>query len=85
MPCFLYILYSPSLDLFYIGCSGNPGGRLRKHLSNHKGFTARAKDWYICYTESFETKAEALRREKRLKGWKNREYIQKLIENCFLK
>jgi putative endonuclease len=63
MICFLYILYSASLDLYYIGSSENPQERLRKHLANHKGFTSRAKDWTICYTESFDRKTEALKRE----------------------
>jgi len=82
MPCFVYILYSASLDLYYIGCSYHPEKRLRKHLANHKGFTAKAKDWHICYTECFKNKAEALKREKQLKGWKNRSRIQQLIKNA---
>jgi putative endonuclease len=79
MAYFTYILYSESLDLYYIGSSENPQERLRKHLANHKGFTSRAKDWIICYTESFMGKTEALKREKQLKGWKNRERIQLLV------
>ncbi|MDE5437176.1 GIY-YIG nuclease family protein, partial [Elizabethkingia meningoseptica] len=40
---FCYILYSPLLDQFYIGhCSETLQERLRKHLANHKGFTARS-------------------------------------------
>ena len=74
---FIYILYSDSLDLYYIGSSANPKERLRKHLSNHKGFTSKAKDWLICYTKSFPEKTEALKREKQLKNWK----IRQLIEN----
>lgn len=68
MSYFVYILYSKSLDLYYIGFSENPEKRLKKHLANHKGFTAKAKDWFICYTEPFSEKKEALKREKQLKG-----------------
>jgi putative endonuclease len=50
-----------------------------KHLANHKGFTAKAKDWVICFTEGFSSKTEALKREKQLKNWKNREKIKQLI------
>ncbi|HEY6502939.1 MAG TPA: GIY-YIG nuclease family protein [Chitinophagaceae bacterium] len=80
MLCFVYILYSVSLDLYYIGCSENPQERLKKHLARHKGFTAKAKDWEICYTECYSGKAGALKREKQLKGWKNRERILQLIK-----
>jgi len=79
MNWYVYILYSESLDLYYIGCSENPQVRLRKHLSNHKGFTSKAKDWFISYSERFDSKTEALKREKQIKNWKSREMIQKLI------
>ncbi|WP_228376810.1 GIY-YIG nuclease family protein [Chryseobacterium formosense] len=43
--CYCYILYSKSLDKYYIGHSCEDlQERLRKHLSNHTGFTDKAKD-----------------------------------------
>ena len=81
MAHFVYILYSVSLDLYYIGSSANPEERLRKHLANHHGFTSRAKDWVICYSEPFSDRSEAIKRERLLKSWKNREKIQLLIKN----
>jgi len=79
MMYFVYILYSAELDHYYIGCSDNPEERLRKHLFNHKGFTSKAKDWFICLTEGFETKTEALNRERQLKNWKNKTRLKQLI------
>ncbi|MBC7874476.1 MAG: GIY-YIG nuclease family protein [Ferruginibacter sp.] len=81
MNYFVYILYSVSLDLYYIGSSANLKERLRKHLSNHRGFTSKAKDWIICHSESFSDKTEALKREKQLKSWKNRQKIIQLIQS----
>jgi putative endonuclease len=78
---FVYILYSATLDLFYIGSSENPQERLKKHLASHRGFTSKAKDWAIIYREAFDTKSEALLREQQLKRWKNRDRVKKLIEN----
>ena len=80
--CKLYILYSGSLDKFYIGhtCE-DVNERLRKHLSNHNGFTGKAKDWELVYTEDFETKSEAYARECKIKNWKSKKRIQKLIES----
>jgi putative endonuclease len=80
MAHFVYILYSVSLDLYYIGSSANPEERLKKHLSNHRGFTSKAKDWLICYTASFPDKTEALKRERQLKSWKSREKIRQLLQ-----
>jgi len=50
----LYILFSKSGDSYYIGYTGDHlKERLRKHLTNHKGYTARAKDWIVIYTEKY--------------------------------
>jgi putative endonuclease len=79
MEYYVYILYSAQLDLFYVGTSQNPEKRLAKHLANHSGFTGKAKDWIICLKETFPGKAEAQKRERQLKNWKNRERFQQLI------
>ena len=76
---YLYILHSENLNSFYVGVSSNVEERLSRHLSNHKGYTSKTKDWIIVYTESFETKKEALKREKIIKNWKSKLMIQKLI------
>jgi len=80
---FVYILYSEELDRYYIGSTENVEERLKKHLANHAGFTGKAKDWQIKYTEEFFEKIQALKREKQLKGWKNRTRIEQLIEKNF--
>ncbi len=55
-----YILYSKTLDCYYVGhCESPMEERLRRHLSNHKGFTSKAKDWKVVYTKSFDDKGEA--------------------------
>ena len=79
MACYTYILYSAVLDKYYVGSSGNVEQRLIKHLSNHKGYTSKAKDWVIKYREVYVTNAEALERELQIKKWKSRKMIEKLI------
>ncbi len=77
---YFYILYSKNLDRYYIGStSQTPEERLQKHLANHSGFTGKAKDWEIVYSESFSSKEEAGRRERQIKLWKSKTMIQKLI------
>jgi len=75
-----YLLYSKSLDRFYIGHTGDIlSERLRRHNSNHKGFTGGIGDWIISYTEQYPSKTEAYAREREVKGWKSRKLILKLI------
>ena len=80
--CYTYILHSESLDKFYIGhtCE-NLDERLAKHLSNHKGFTAKVKDWKIVYFEILENKSLAYKRELEIKSWKSKTKIKNLINN----
>ena len=80
---FVYILYSVELDRYYIASTENVEERLKKHLASHAGFTRKAKDWQIKYTEAFSEKSNALRREKQLKNWKNRSRIERLIGKGF--
>jgi len=76
---YVYILYSAKLDKFYIGSTKDPRGRLRRHLSASKGFTAQTRDWKLVYTEPFANKSKALARERQLKKWKNPTRIWELI------
>ncbi len=48
-------------------------------MMRHKGFTGRAKDWEIVYSEMFESKQEAQKREIAIKKKKSRTYIELLI------
>ncbi|MFC0427271.1 GIY-YIG nuclease family protein [Chryseobacterium scophthalmum] len=82
--CFCYILYSKSLDKYYVGSSSSCEDlqeRLRKHLSNHKGHTSKVKDWIIVYFEEFPDKSSAYKRELQIKSWKSKIKISELIKN----
>lgn len=80
---YFYILYSKTLDKFYIGHTSEAlEERLRKHLSNHSGFTSKAKDWAVVHYELFEDKSTAYRRELEVKKWKSKTRVQKLISSA---
>lgn len=75
----VYILYSAEMDRYYVGYASNIEDRMQKHLSNHNGYTSKAKDWVIVYKENFDTKAEAYKRERQIKSWKSRKKIEELV------
>ena len=78
---YVYILFSESLQKFYIGSTGElPEGRLEKHLKSNKGFTAQVKDWKIVYTEKVTDISSARKRENQLKSWKSAKRIAELIQ-----
>jgi putative endonuclease len=76
---YFYVLHSETLDKFYIGHTSNLEERLRKHNSNHKGFTGKVHDWELVYFEEFSIKEFAYARERQVKKWKSSKRIKELI------
>ncbi|RFM28884.1 GIY-YIG nuclease family protein [Deminuibacter soli] len=73
----VYVLYSERFDKIYIGYTSNLPERLRSHNElGKKGWTIRYRPWLLIHTETFETKQEALSREKELKNAKWRAWIR---------
>ena len=76
----VYVLHSQRFDKIYIGFTSDIEKRLfaHNHPSN-KGWTKSFQPWEIIYSEEFETKEEAMDREKQLKSYRGREFIRKQI------
>ena len=79
MKYYLYILKSKVANKYYIGISQNPETRLQYHNSFEKGFTSRYRPWEIVLTKDFDSKNQAMLAEKKLKSWKSKKTIEKVI------
>jgi putative endonuclease len=77
----VYILQSQSNQKFYIGCANDPVGRLAEHQRGQTRSTRGRGHWTLVYQGTFETLAEARRREQQLKNWKSHRSIQELIDS----
>ena len=77
---YVYILYSNSIDNYYIGSCKDMECRLEQHANNHfkTGFTKRAKDWNIFFLLENLNQQQARDIEKHIKKMKSRTYIQNL-------
>ncbi len=71
-----YALYSSKFDKLYIGYTNDLINRFHSHntLAN-KGFTIRYRPWKVIYVDFFETKQEAMKREKELKSSRGRAFV----------
>lgn len=82
---FVYIIYSKSIDRYYIGSSKDPWKRLGFHnkglSGNKRAFTKRASDWKIVYTRKFENRSKAQAFERKIKSMKSRKFIENLIND----
>ena len=76
---FVYVLYSPSLNRFYVGESANAADRLIHHQAGHQRYTRRATDWTQVFLKSTDSRAEALLIEKSIKSSKSRKTVLRWI------
>ena len=67
------------MDRYYTGYTQDIEERLKRHLSDHKGYTSKAKDWQVVYQENYDSKTDAYKRERQIKSWKSRRKIEELI------
>ncbi|MEQ9307847.1 MAG: GIY-YIG nuclease family protein [Balneolaceae bacterium] len=80
----VYALYSSNFDKIYIGYSSDVEKRLVSH--NHPkniGHTKRYQPWEIVFAENYDSRAEAMKREKELKTAKGREYVWEKVREKF--
>ena len=79
MPYFVYILYSPSMNKYYVGSSKDVAERVRRHNIGARAYTNPGRPWELVHMETFESLGKARKREYEIKGRKSRKYIQQLI------
>ncbi len=81
MTFYVYIIYSPGLDQYYVGHSEDLEDRIFRHTNSGSKSTKKTNDWVIKYTEKFGTRQEAMRREREIKNKKSKKYIEWLISS----
>ena len=81
MVFYTYIIFSISLNRFYIGSTADIEERIVRHNQKSKGFTGNKSDWKLVYSESFKSREEAIEREFQIKKSKSRKMIEKLISD----
>ncbi len=82
MSYFLYIIYSAKLDKYYVGHTEDLSIRLIQHNKGISEFTSVAQDWVLAYSEAFESREVARKREMEIKKRKSRKYIEWLISSA---
>ena len=71
----VYILYSKEFNRIYVGYTSN----LEQRLLSHNMLAKKGTPLEILHTEVFESKSEAIAREKQLKSATGREFIRKQL------
>jgi len=72
---YVYILYSSLVGKFYIGSTSDIEKRIHYHKSGRSFYTRNKGPWYLVYSEEFQTRQQAIAREKEIKAWKSSKRI----------
>ncbi|AFH49489.1 Hypothetical protein IALB_1782 [Ignavibacterium album JCM 16511] len=66
---FTYILFSAKHNKHYFGHTSNLQKRISDHNSGLSTFTKKYLPWELIYFEEFDSRAEAMKREKFFKSY----------------
>ncbi|MEW6086999.1 MAG: GIY-YIG nuclease family protein [bacterium] len=81
----VYILKSVLNGRYYIGSTDNLDIRLKWHENGYVKSTKNLRPLKLVFYQSFNTGKEAKQIEYRIKELKNREIIEKIIRDGFIK
>jgi putative endonuclease len=78
---YTYVLKSLSHKTLYIGSSDNPEKRLEEeHNVGRVRYTKGRMPWRLIYKESYQTRGEAMKREKFLKSGRGRKFLDGILK-----
>jgi putative endonuclease len=73
---YAYILRSLSYGTYYYGSSQDIEVRLKEHNAGKVRYTKGRRPWELHYSEEFETRSEAVRRERFFKSIAGYRYLK---------
>ena len=82
MPYHVYILQSELDGTYYVGSTHDLEMRVVRHNQGGSRYTKARQPWKLVHSEQFESKSEALIRERHIKKRKSREYIEKFVRRA---
>ena len=78
---YVYLIQSEVDSSSYIGYTSNLELRIKQHNNGESIYSRRKKPWKLVYSEEFENKTFALKRERFLKKQKNKDFYYQLIKS----
>ena len=82
MQAFVYILFSKTLNKYYVGSTPDLHKRLEEHNRGKEKFTKTGIPWLLVYSEIFEELKQARQREAYIKKMKSKVFIERLISSA---
>jgi putative endonuclease len=83
---YIYIIYSPSSDKYYVGYSNDPHRRLGDHnTKTFDTYTSKHRPWLLkAYFECGQEEQQAILVERFIKKQKSRKLLEQLCDPSFV-
>ena len=80
---YVYIIYSLTIDRYYIGQTDNIEERMEQHKSGFflHSYTSKTKDWKIVLSINCSSRKQSVNIESYIKSMKSRRFISDIIQN----
>lgn len=85
MKAYLYILQSIKNKSYYIGSTSNLKERLHFHNSGYVKATKYKRPYELVFSQEFDNINIAHKAELKIKSWKRRDFIERIIKDGKLK
>lgn len=85
MKAYVYILYFSKPDRYYVGSTTDIERRVRQHGEGHTYSTKRLGEFKMVFSQQFNTIGEARGIERKIKSWKRRDFIEKIVREGYIK
>ena len=83
--CYLYIAQSKKNSRYYIGSTDEPERRIIEHNAGKTKSLLHLRPLEIVFCTKYPTISEARQMEMRLKRWKNRKIIERIVKDGEIK
>lgn len=77
---YVYILYSPDHDRYYIGQTQDLNSRLERHQKGYVKSTKHYLPVQLVWSKAVESRSQAVILESKIKNWKSKGKIRALIK-----
>ena len=81
---YVYILKS-DLSRYYVVSTSDVARRFIQHKSGHTHTPHRMNNLELVFTQEFETLEKTRQIERKIKSWKRKDFIEKIISAGFIK
>lgn len=81
----IYIIKRENNNEYYVGIAEDIEKRLKQHNGGNVAVTKYKRPYRLVFSQKFDSKALALKAERKIKKWKRKDFIEKIVQDGEIK